>query len=137
MTKKGNTMSLRQRVGDLSTTAISIVRTRLELFALEAGEQKASLLKLFALLFGALLFSTLALLVFSLLIALFFWPTEYRYWAIGVLIIIYAGLGLIMSLSIVNRLSKGPMPFAATLEELGRDIQMLERLRSDNKDSHL
>ena len=71
-------MSLRQRVGDLSSIAISIVRTRLELFALEAGEQKASLLKLLALLFGALLFSTLALLVFSLLIALFFWPTEYR-----------------------------------------------------------
>lgn len=126
-------MSLRQRVGDLSSTAISIVRTRLELFALEAGEQKASLLKLLALLFGALLFSTLALLVFSLLIALIFWPTEYRYWAIGILIIIYAGLGAIMFISIANKLSKGPMPFSATLEELGRDLQMLEYLRSDDK----
>ncbi|WP_298050582.1 phage holin family protein [uncultured Paenalcaligenes sp.] len=125
-------MSLRQRVGDLSSIAISIVRTRLELFALEAGEQKASLLKLLALLFGALLFSTLALLVFSLLIALFFWPTEYRYWAIGVLIVIYAGLGAIMFLSIVNRLNKGPIPFSATIEELGRDIEMLERLRSND-----
>lgn len=134
---KGKTMSLRQRVGDLSSTAISILRTRLELFALEAGEQKASLLKLFALLFGALLFSTLAILVSSLLVALFFWPTEYRYWAIGVLIIIYAGLGAVMTLSIVKRLNKGPIPFAATLEELGRDVQMLERLRSDNKDPHL
>lgn len=127
-------MSFRQRVGDLSSTAISIVRTRLELFALEAGEQKASLLKLLALLFGALLFSTLALLVFSLLIALIFWPTEYRYWAIGLLIVVYAGLGAIMFLSIVNRLNKGPMPFAATIEELGRDMQMLERLRSEDKE---
>ncbi|WP_269900427.1 phage holin family protein [Paenalcaligenes faecalis] len=127
-------MSLRQRVGDLSSIAISIVRTRLELFALEAGEQKASLLKLLALLFGALLFSTLALLVFSLLIALFFWPTEYRYWAIGVLIVIYAGLGAIMFLSIVNRLNKGPIPFSATIEELGRDIEMLERLRSNDRE---
>ncbi|HHU94765.1 MAG TPA: phage holin family protein [Alcaligenaceae bacterium] len=127
-------MSFRQRVGDLSSTAISIVRTRLELFALEAGEQKASLLKLLALLFGALLFSTLALLVFSLLIALIFWPTEYRYWAIGLLIVVYAGLGAIMFLAIVNRLNKGPMPFAATIEELGRDMQMLERLRSEDKE---
>ena len=127
-------MSFRQRVGDLSSTAISIVRTRLELFALEAGEQKASLLKLLALLFGALLFSTLALLVFSLLIALIFWPTEYRYWAIGLLIVVYAGLGAIMCLAIVNRLNKGPMPFAATIEELGRDMQMLERLRSEDKE---
>lgn len=126
-------MTLRQRVGALSTTAISIVRTRLELFALEAGEQKASLLKLLALLFGALLFSTLALLVFSLLIALIFWSTEYRYWAIGTLIVIYAGLGVIMFISIANKLSKGPMPFSATLEELGRDIQMLDSLRADDQ----
>lgn len=126
-------MSLRQRVGALSTTAISIIRTRLELFALEAGEQKSSLLKLLALLFGALLFSTLALLVFSLLIALIFWPTEYRYWAIGLLIIIYAGLGAIMFISIANKLNKGPMPFSATLEELGRDIQLLDSLRSDDE----
>lgn len=126
-------MSLRQRVGSLSSTAISIVRTRLELFALEAGEQKASLLKLLALLFGALLFSTLALLVFSLLIALIFWPTEYRYWAIGILIVIYAGLGAIMFISIANKLNKGPVPFSATLEELGRDIQLLDSLRSDDK----
>lgn len=128
-------MSLRQRLGSLSSTAVSIVRTRLELFALEASEQKAELIKLLALLFGALLFSTLALLVFSLLIALFFWSTEYRYWAIGVLIVIYTLLGATMFFSISRRLSKGPVPFAATLEELGRDIQMLERLRANDKDN--
>lgn len=128
-------MSLRQRVGDLSSTAISIVRTRLELFALEASQEKASLLKLLALLFGALLFSTLALLIFSLLVALFFWPTEYRYWAIGALIVIYAGLGVALFLRILRNLNTGPIPFAATLEELGRDIQMLEQLRSDDRKS--
>ena len=126
-------MSLRQRVGDLSSTAISIVRTPPELFALEAGQQKSGLLTLLAMLFGALLFSTLALLIFSLLIALFFWPTEYRYWAIGILIVVYAGLAAVLVLTIMNRLNKGPMPFAATIEELGKDIQMLERLRSDDE----
>jgi len=44
--------------------------------------------------FGALLFSTLAVLVFSLLLALYFWPTDYRYWALGVLVVLYAGLGV-------------------------------------------
>lgn len=128
-------MSLRQRVGVVSSTALSIVRTRLELFALEAGEQKAHLLKLLAMLFGALLFSTLALLVFSLLIALIFWPTEYRYWAIGLLIVLYAGVGAILFISIANKLNKGPLPFSATLEELGRDIQMLDSLRADAKEA--
>ena len=126
-------MSLRQRVGDLSSTAVSIVRTRLELFALELGDQKAGLLKLLALLFGALLFSTLALLVFSLLIALFFWPTAYRYWAIGGLIVVYAGLALAMTYAIMKRLREGDMPFSATLGELGRDLQLLERLREDKE----
>ena len=82
---------------------------------------------------GALLFSTLALLVFSLLIALFFWPTAYRYWAIGGLIVVYAGLALAMTAAIMKRLREGTMPFSATLDELGRDLQLLERLRDDRE----
>lgn len=127
-------MSLREQVGNLSGTLVSVIRTRLELFALEAAEQKADLLKLLSMLFGALLFATLALLTFSLLIALFFWPTQYRYWAIGTIIVVYAGLAFVLVLSIVKKLQQGTMPFSATIEELGRDVQMLDRLRS-NKES--
>ncbi len=128
-------MSLRQRVGALGSTALSILRTRMEIFALEAGEQKASLLKLLALFAGALLFATLAILVFSLLVALLFWPTEYRYWAIGALMLLYGFLALLFGYRIVYRLTNEPMPFAITLEELGRDIQMLERLRNEDTQS--
>ncbi|AQS51964.1 MAG TPA: phage holin family protein [Paenalcaligenes hominis] len=128
-------MSLRHRVGALGSTALSILRTRLEIFALEAGEQKASLIQLLALFAGALLFSTLAILVFSLWIALLFWPTEYRYWAIGILMAVYAVLAIVFSLRIVRRLTREPMPFAVTLDELGRDIQLLDRLRTDDEDA--
>lgn len=127
-------MSLRQRVGALGSTTLSILRTRLELFALEAGEQKASFLTLLALFAGALLFATLAILVFSLLIALSFWSTEYRYWAIGALMLLYVFLASVFSYKIIHRLTKEPMPFAVTLEELGRDIQMLERLRNEDSE---
>lgn len=126
-------MSLRQQVGNLSSAFVSILQTRLELFALEAAEQKADLLKLLAMLFGALLFSTLALLTFSLLIALFFWSTEYRYWAIGTLIVLYAGMALCLFLTIMKKLNQGAIPFSATIEELGRDVKMLDRLRSDKE----
>ena len=128
-------MSLRHRVGALGSTALSILRTRLEIFALEAGEQKASLIQLLALFAGALLFSTLAILVFSLWIALLFWPTEYRYWAIGILMAVYAVLAIVFSFRIVRRLTREPMPFAVTLDELGRDIQLLDRLRTDDEDA--
>lgn len=127
-------MSLRHRVGALGSTALSILRTRLEIFALEAGEQKASLIQLLALFAGALLFATLAILVFSLWIALLFWPTEYRYWAIGILMAVYGVLAIVFSLRIVRRLTQEPMPFAVTIDELGRDIQLLDRLRAKDED---
>lgn len=127
-------MSLRHRVGALGSTALSILRTRLEIFALEAGEQKASLIQLLALFAGALLFATLAILVFSLWIALLFWPTEYRYWAIGILMAVYGVLAIVFSLKIVRRLTQEPMPFAVTIDELGRDIQLLDRLRAKDED---
>lgn len=127
-------MSLRQRFGALCSTSLSILRTRLEIFALEAGEQKASFLTLLALFAGALLFATLAILVFSLLIALLFWPTEYRYWAIGILMLGYALLAIFFTYRIRQRLTHDPMPFAVTLDELGRDIQLLERLRNEDSE---
>lgn len=127
-------MSLRQRFGALCSTSLSILRTRLEIFALEAGEQKASFLTLLALFAGALLFATLAILVFSLLIALLFWPTEYRYWAIGILMLVYALLAILFTYRIRQRLTHDPMPFAVTLDELGRDIQLLERLRNEDSE---
>lgn len=124
-------MALRHTVSELGVTLLSVMRTRLELFALEASEQKAGLLSLVGMLFGALLFSTLAVLVFTLLVALYFWPTEYRYWALGIVVLLYGGLGVGLFLAVRRRLEDGPIPFAATLEELGKDAAFLARLGDD------
>src|SRR3546814_338667 len=86
-------MALRQSVGDLACTLLSIVRTRLELFSLEASEQKVNLIAILGMAFGALLFLTLAVLVFSIAVALYFWPTDQRYLALGCLALLYAVLG--------------------------------------------
>src|SRR5690606_5333055 len=129
-------MSLRQSVGDISCTVIAILKTRLELFALEASQQKSGLIKALALLVGAVLFSTLALLVLTLLIALLFWPTEYRYWAIAALVVLYGVLGLSMFLVLKNQLQTGPQPFAASIAELQRDVDVMQRMRSSSSDSN-
>jgi hypothetical protein len=42
---------------------------------------------------------------------------------------VYAIVGLILAYMVRRYLTLGPMPFAATLEELGRDAQLLEHLR--------
>ena len=129
-------MALRHSIGDLAGTLLSMVRTRLELFSLEAANEKSRLIRLLCMAFGALLLLSLALLAFSIAVALYFWPTEARYLAIGVLALVYALIGLGLFWGVWNGL-KGPMPFSATLDELKRDISLAERLREPdgNNDS--
>ena len=122
-------MALRHSVGDLACPLISIVRTRLELFSLEASVQKAQLIKVLGMAFGALLFLTLAVLVFTIAIALYFWPTDQRYMALGALALVYAVLGVGLLLSLRHKLVVEPIPFAATIEELKRDALLFEKLR--------
>ncbi|MBF6618576.1 phage holin family protein [Pollutimonas thiosulfatoxidans] len=122
-------MALRQSVADMACTLLSIVRTRLELFALEASDQKAHLIAALGMAFGALLFLTLAVLVFSIAVALYFWPTDARYMALGILALVYLVLGVGLLWGVRRKLLFEPMPFAATIDELRRDLALVERLR--------
>jgi uncharacterized membrane protein YqjE len=122
-------MALRQSVGEIACTLLSIGRTRLELFALEASGQKAHLIAILGMAFGALLFLTLAVLVFSIAVALYFWPTDERYMALGLLALFYGLLGIGLFLGVRHKLVYAPMPFAATVDELRRDLSLLERLK--------
>ncbi len=122
-------MALGNSVGDLASTLVSMARTRLELFALELSEQKSRLLTLVAMLFGGLVFLILALLVFSIMVALYFWPTEHRYLALGVLVVIYAVAGCGLLLGVRNWLKSDDLPFSNTLDELQRDLALVDRLR--------
>ena len=114
-------MGLRKSVFGVASGLVGLLRTRLELLALEAADEKARLLKLLGMAFAALLFLTLAVLVFTVSIAVAFWPTENRYLALGLLAGLYAVLGVGLLVAVRQALLYGPPPFSATLEELGRD----------------
>ncbi|NYT22782.1 phage holin family protein [Alcaligenaceae bacterium] len=122
-------MALRQAAGGLAATFLSILRTRFELFALEAAEQKSNVIALLGMAFGALIFLTLALLVFTAMIAVYFWPTDDRYLALAILAFVYFAVGLGLLVAVRSRLVHGPTPFAATLDELRRDIELVDRLK--------
>ncbi|AOB30064.1 hypothetical protein AKI39_04235 [Bordetella sp. H567] len=122
-------MPLRKSLLGVASSLVELGRTRFELLALEASAEKGRLLKLLGCSFAALLFLTLAVLVFSIWVAVYFWPTDERYIALGVLAAVYAVLGVILLYIVRRTLTQGPAPFAATLEELARDAQLLERLR--------
>ncbi|AZY48378.1 phage holin family protein [Bordetella avium] len=127
-------MSLRTSVFGVAASLVGLARTRLELLALEAGNEKLRLLKVLGMSFGALLFLTLAVLVFTVAIAVAFWPTPDRYAALGWLAGIYGVIGVLLLWLVRRELVDGPLPFAATLEELGRDTDLLERVRDAQAD---
>jgi uncharacterized membrane protein YqjE len=123
-------MAIRKSLLGVASSLVELGRTRFELLALEAATEKARLLKLLGYSFAALLFLTLAVLVFSILVAVYFWPTESRYMALGVLAAGYAVLGLALLYVVRRYLAFDPPPFGATLEELKRDAQLLDRIRA-------
>lgn len=122
-------MALRQLIGDLSVTLASMARTRLELFSLEAAEQRSRIVQLLALTLGAMVLILLGVLVLSVAVALLFWPTEYRYVALFVMAFFYLLVGLGLALVLRYRLRFDPAPFQATLDELRRDALLLQRLK--------
>ncbi|AHV93032.1 hypothetical protein D560_3027 [Bordetella holmesii ATCC 51541] len=118
----------------MAASLVGLLRTRLELLGQEAGHEKLRLLKTLGMSFAALLFLTLAVLVFTVTIAVAFWPTEHRYVALGWLAAIYGVIGVALLLLVRRELVDGPLPFSATLEELGRDAELLERVRDAQVD---
>lgn len=120
-------MNLRRSLGGLPSSLLGLVRTRLELVSIEAAEEKSRLLVLLGLAAAALLFLTLALLVFTAAVAVAFWPTEHRYLALICLGGLYAAVGLALLYKVRRELADRPMPFAATLDVLERDVAALER----------
>lgn len=128
-------MALKESLGTLSVTLLSMVRTRLELASLEFAEQRSRALGLLVLAFAALVLLLLGFLVFSVAVAMYFWPTDHRYLALLVLAGCYVLAGLIAFLRLRSVLIQSPPPFAATLEELERDIAMLDRWRDTDRSS--
>lgn len=123
-------MAIKKSLLGVASSLVDLGRTRFELLALEAATEKGRLLRLLGYSFGALLFLTLAVLVFSILVAVYFWPTDSRYMALGVLAAAYAVLGLALLYVVRRYLAFDPPPFAATLEELKRDAHLLDRIRA-------
>lgn len=121
-------MGIRENLGLVVADFVAILRTRIELFSAEVGEQKHRLFVLGAMLFAAGLFLLLAIVVGSFLLVAFFWSTDYRYWAIGLLSLAYALIGVGLIWTVCHRLKTEPAPFSVTLEELHRDLVVLGSL---------
>ena len=116
---------------DLAAQVVALGGTRLELLGLEARDAGDRLLRRLAALLAAAVFLTLALLVATLALALIFWPTEYRYLALGLLALLYAALGTGLAAWLIHRLKHDPDPFSVTVEVLREDEAGLRAVLAD------
>lgn len=122
-------MSIRENLSIVAGDLVAMLRTRIELLGAEITEQKHRLFSLAALLLAGGLFLLLAIVVGTFLLVAFFWETNYRYWAIGMLTIAYALIGVGLIWRVCHRLKTEPTPFSASIEELHRDLVVLGSLR--------
>jgi uncharacterized membrane protein YqjE len=122
-------MGIRENLSIVAGDLVAMLRTRVELFSAEVAEQKHRLFTMAAMLLAAGLFLLLAIVVASFLVVAFFWATEYRYWAIGLLSLVYVAIGLTLIWIVCHRIKTESTPFSATLEELHRDLVVLGQLR--------
>jgi len=122
-------MGVRENLSIVAGDLVATLRTRIELLGAEIAEQKHRLFSLAALLLAAGLFLLLAIVVGTFLLIAFFWDTDYRYWAIGMLTIAYALIGIGLIWRVCHRLKTEPAPFSASIEELHRDLVVLGSLR--------
>lgn len=119
----GGLLSSLRRAG---TVAMSLFRTRIELFAVELQEEKLHALNLLAWLAAAVAFGVAGLLLGLGALAFFLWQ-RFGYSAVFVLALASVLCSTAFFWKIRFRILSSPGPFATTISELGKDI---DRLRS-------
>lgn len=113
-------------VRELARSVLAIVQTRARLAATELEEQVVRLVEI-ALWFAlALLLLGVALVFVSVLIVFAYWDSN-RMLAAGLLAALYFVAGLAAALVTRARLRERPVFLAATLGEMGKDLESLDR----------
>lgn len=109
----------------LAATSLGIVKTRLELVAIELAEEKTRLMGLLILALAGLLCLAIGLLMFSFLIVVAFWDTDHRLLSIVLVGLVYLVLGIGMLMAVRKKAIDAPIAFEGTLAELERDRELL------------
>jgi uncharacterized membrane protein YqjE len=108
----------------LAASAIAILRTRLDLLATEVEEARVRVARLVFWGVLALVFLSVGLMMFTLLVVVLFWDT-YRVTVVALLAVGYFALGLGIVLWVRANLRSGPKLFAASLSEFAKDQEQL------------
>lgn len=112
-------------VRGLGDSLLSLIRTRAELLAIELAEEKERRKEMLILAVLGALFLALGLQLIAFVVVVAFWDS-YRLAAIVGVMCLYLGIAAWAFFRLRYKWANSPAPFAATLEELGKDMDALQ-----------
>jgi uncharacterized membrane protein YqjE len=115
---------LRDALGRIASTGVSLVQTRLALASVEFAEERERLKTTLILSVIAAVCGAFVLGGASLFVVAYFWDT-YRFPAIAGVTLFYAGIGWFAWWKLGELHRAAPTPFATTLAELEKDRRSL------------
>lgn len=118
-------MTLTATVGRIASNLLAMVRTRLELAAIELQEETHRLFGYLAWGVAAAFFGVVAVLLAILFVLVLFWDTH-RLLAVGGMTVLFALGSLLAFLKVRGELAARPPLMAATLAELRKDVQAVK-----------
>lgn len=115
-----STSGLKASASRAASSALTLLRTRLELASIELAEERERLYTRLGLMFAAVLLMVFGVLGLGVLIALYFWETQ-RLAAVLVPTAVCIAAGLLLFRQSKTMGQAGGLPFAATLAEFDKD----------------
>lgn len=120
-----NDPGLSQSLRQLLDRTLELVENRAELVAVEFQEERIRLIQTAMFLFGLMVCVGMLLLLLTLGVLFLFWD-QGRWYAFGLLVIVYGVVGF-FCWNRLSRLFKGHVAFSATLDQFRKDRQWLHR----------
>jgi uncharacterized membrane protein YqjE len=117
-------VTLAVTLGRIGATLIAMVRTRLELAAVEVQEEARRLLGYMAWTLLAVFLAAAALMLAALFVILLFWDS-YRLQAVAGMAILFALAGTVIVIKVRASFDVKPPMLSATLAELHKDADLL------------
>jgi uncharacterized membrane protein YqjE len=108
----------------MADSLLAIAQNRLELFSVEAGEEKLRLIEALFLAVAFFFIVLLALLVLTLGL-IFLAPPEWRPWVLGGFVLVYFSASGVIWIALGKRIRNWPPPFSSTLAEFKKDLECL------------
>lgn len=118
-------MAILETVGRIGGTLLDMVRTRLELAALEIEEETQRIVGYFVMALVALILFGIAMVLLAFTIILVFWDTH-RLAAAAGLVVVFGGGAMIAFYKLKSGFSNRPRFMEATVAELNKDLNFIK-----------